>query len=322
MSLQTLYLVEPGTVVRLENGGLRLERRDGTHTRAPLPRLGRVVAWGGVQVTTTALRALLRAGVDVAFVTRSGRFEGALRPPVSGSVVNLVAQLRCHADPARSLALARAVVRDKCASQVQAAQSAGRRRPGAVDGVAADIEAVAAGVEDAADVETLRGIEGAASRRWYEGFGALLKAPWRFDGRNRRPPRDPVNALLSLGYVLLTNEIRSDAEARGLDPRVGFLHELRAGRASLALDLVEPWRAPVVDRLVLTFLNRQSVSASDFRQEGEGVYLERPALTRFVEAYEARLGPRDEDSGSLRRRIAAWLDGFEARLRGEEVSCA
>lgn len=316
---QTLYLTEPGLMLRRSKGALVLSR-EGRRIKSIAPHLvGRVMLWRGAAVTTPALRLLLNHGVDVALFER-GRYVGAVSPPLSAGVVLRIAQVARFLDGGFALGEARRLVRDKCQGQAELLRRM-RSRGGPAD-LSAVIRALDRSAGDAMTapaLDSLRGIEGSAARVWFEAFASLIPAPFAFVGRNRRPPRDPVNALLSLGYMLLTHEVHADVQARGLDPRLGFFHALRAGRPALALDLIEPWRAPFVDRLVLTVLRRRQFAPTDFRVEARGevdaVMMKPDSLRRFVDAFEQHMGPREGGEGSSRRvLLAAWIDGFEARL--------
>lgn len=312
--MRTLYVTTVGSLVRRDNRALVVEREGTVLAREPLDGLGRVLVWGGVEVTTAALRLLLREGIRVALLTQRGRYVGSVAGPLDGAVATRLAQTRRYADPAFALDFARAVVRDKLHAQVHLLREARKRGgPDAVKDAAAEIERRLPDVDAAADLDAVRGLEGIAARTYFAALATLLPAPFTFDGRNRRPPRDPVNALLSLGYVLLGHEVAGDLEARGFDPRLGFLHTLRAGRPALALDVLEPWRPPAVDRLVLTLLRRRVIRTEHFRAEGGGILLTPTGLRLFLEAYDQHLG-RPEDPTSLRRRIAAHADHVEARL--------
>ncbi len=138
----------------------------------------------------------------------------------------------------------------------------------------------------------LRGLEGGAARAYFTIFQSAFDADWRFERRTRRPPRDPVNALLSLGYTMLGNSIAAALEIMGLDPYVGYFHELKPGRPALALDLLEEFRAPFVDSLVMSLVNRNVFSREDFfcdPNRNNGIYLVKKAFKEFLHAFSDRL---------------------------------
>ena len=139
-------------------------------------------------------------------------------------------------------------------------------------------------------VNSIMGSEGTATAAYFNAFGKMFRKEFRFDKRTRRPPKDPVNALLSFGYTLLTNEIFSMVSAHGLDPYIGYLHGLSYGRPSLALDVVEEFRHPFIDRFTLSLFNNEVFAADDFRPvENKGIYLTKPALKTYFEHYERRV---------------------------------
>jgi CRISPR-associated protein Cas1 len=158
------------------------------------------------------------------------------------------------------------------------------------------------------EISSLMGLEGASSGAYFKCYSKMLSQDFTFDKRTKHPPLDPTNALLSLGYVLITNEIGALAESTGFDPFIGFLHSLRYGRQSLPLDLVEEFRHPVVDGLVQTLVNTGSIKEDDFHKENNGAFLlNREAFKRFLTAYEERMEKlfldRDENSNTSYRKL-------------------
>ena len=146
-------------------------------------------------------------------------------------------------------------------------------------------------MEKCQDISTLRGIEGEAAAAYFDVFDQLITAPrkhFAFDGRNRRPPRDPVNCMLSFVYTILMHDVRSALEGVGLDPQVGFLHKDRPGRPSLALDMMEEFRPVIADRLVLSLINLGKVKHSDFVTEERGVFMKDETRKMVLAAYQER----------------------------------
>lgn len=176
-------------------------------------------------------------------------------------------------------------------------------------------------METASTVDSLRGLEGAASGVYFGQFGKMV-APVGFPGRKMRPSTDPANALLSLGYVLVGNELGSLLEARGFDPAIGFLHGVRYGRQSLALDMVEPFRQPLVDRLTLRLLNLRQITPDDFEGSAKGLRLREEPIKRYFELYEEQLrGPSEgEGSSTWRQRLTDQVDSLRDMVMGGEVA--
>jgi CRISPR-associated protein Cas1 len=216
---------------------------------------------------------------------------------VSGNVLLRCAQHEAMRDPERTLSIARNMVGGKIQNSRQIVLRGAREADDPSDAQAlrntADALANAVGrVPQCHDLETLRGIEGESARAYFSTFDRMIKEErdaFKMDGRNRRPPIDPINALMSFLYALILNDCVAAAEGVGLDPQMGFLHALRPGRAALALDLMEELRSVLADRLVLTLINRRQVSAKDFTQRAGGaVHMEDAARKEVIIAYQKR----------------------------------
>lgn len=344
--MATLYLTEPHSLVRKDGETLLVEipagergSRQKRRVRVPLVKVSQVVVYGDVTLTSPALGALLDQGADVCFCSAYGRFRGRLAPPLGKNSLLRLDQHRAHDDPARTLTLARGFVRGKLANMRTMLLRANRKREdaplaqaaAALQGVLAQVEALqpeqAAPPPDPARpqagtaIGTLQGLEGAGTAAYFGVFGRLLDEEWGFHTRQRRPPRDPVNALLSFGYVLLTNQVASAVSIVGLDPYVGFLHSSQFGKPALALDVMEPFRPVVVDSVVLTLLNNGMLSRRDFQEQFGAWRLtdegRRTFLTKFEERLDTEIrhpvfGYRATYRRSLElevRLVAKWLAG-------------
>lgn len=243
---------------------------------------------GRVLIDPTCLAALAEAKIAVAFMSADGRrLLARVTPEDDPRVIGRVMQHRVLADPTLRCRLARPIVAEKIHSQAGAARHY-QRQGKAVAGDdlerLADLEKRAT---DARDLDELLGLEGAAAVIWFDVFGRLLRKPWEFQRRSRRPPPDPVNALLSLGYTMLQHRITAACQAAGLETALGPLHAYRAGRPSLACDLMEPLRVPVVDRWVVSLLNQRYVAPEDFHAvDGEGMRLTKRAFPRVLAHWE------------------------------------
>ncbi|MDQ7850681.1 MAG: CRISPR-associated endonuclease Cas1 [Armatimonadota bacterium] len=310
--MTVLYVVEQGAVVQKEGERLVVRKEGRPLASVPVFKVDSVVVFGGVQVSTQAIALLLGNGVELAFMSMDGRLKGRLMPAESRNVLLRLQQYQRYHDADFRLKLGRAVVRGKLSNARALIVRYARNHPGAsLAGPLRSLEDSLAQVDSAADLESLRGIEGRGAAAYFTAFARMVTGELRFSGRSRRPPGDPVNALLSLGYSLLTHEMFGAVAARGLDPYLGFYHDVRYGRPALALDLVEEFRAPVVDRTVLSLVNRRVFGPEDF-EEGEegGVFLTKEAFRRFLAAYEERLsgpGPANLEGG--------WRAAFREQVR-------
>lgn len=271
-----------------------------------------VTCLGPVEIDPRCLAALAEAGVAVALLSADGgRFLARITPEGDPRVMTRVLQHRVLADPAVRIGIASRIVAEKIHGQAASArhyQRQGRGVSGELMKRLADLEARA---REAATLDELLGLEGAASAAWYEVFAKLLRQPWTFARRSRRPPLDPVNAALSLGYTLLYHRLIAACQAAGLEAGLGALHAYRAGRQSLACDLMEPLRAPLVDRWVVSLLNQGRVAPEDFLAADDGgVRLTKKAFPRVLADWERAW--HETRSGTL---VAERVRAFGQLLR-------
>jgi CRISPR-associated protein Cas1 len=296
-----LYVVEQGAVLQRDGERVAVRKEGQLLLSVPVFKLDCVVVFGGVQITTQVMALLLANGVEVTFLSADGRLKGRLLPAESRNVVLRLNQYERYRDDAFRLRVSKNIVRGKLANARALVTRYLRNHPDAelTERVHA-LEDTIVQVGEAKDLDSLRGLEGRGSAVYFSAFGEMIRGELAFSGRTRRPPRDPVNAMLSLGYSLLTQELFGATAARGFDPYLGFYHDVRYGRPALALDMVEEFRPVVVDRLVLSLVNRRVFGPEDVEQtEDGGFMLTRDALKRFVMAYEDRVnsGPTEAEGG-------------------------
>lgn len=290
--MPALYIVEQGTTLGREGRRLVVSKEGTRLQTLPLLHVSQVFVFGQVQVTTPAVHLLLSQGVDLVYLTQDGRYCGRLAGPESKRADVRLAQYRRAADETWCLALARRLVAAKIHNQRTVLLRFSREH---------DLETPAQVAEAMRPFEArawrstcgsaLMGIEGSSTALYFRGLRALLPAGSGFEQRRRRPPRDPANVLLSLGYTLLSYQVDAAVQAVGLDNGVGFLHSLAYGRPSLSLDLMEELRPAVVDSLVLRLLGNGTISEADFSQS-EGKYpllLSDAGRKTFIRAFEERL---------------------------------
>jgi CRISPR-associated protein Cas1 len=289
--MANVYLTEQGAVLHKVRGRLVVEKNGAVLLEVLTRKLDAVLVFGNVQVTTQALAEMLDQGIALALFSRSGKLRGQLTPPKARNIPLRMRQYELAHTEGPCLELAREVVRCKITNSAAVLRRFRRNHPEAIAPEAIDaLDQSAAAAAGAPSPETLRGIEGAAAARYFDLFGALLPGDIGFAGRSRRPPRDPVNALLSFGYVLVGNELQSLLDGMGIDPYLGFFHGIDYGRPSLALDLLEEFRAALVDRWTATLLNLKVLGSGDFSATPEGgVLLGRAGMQRYLPAYEKEL---------------------------------
>lgn len=292
--MKTAYITEQGAMLRRD--GHVLQVWCGRKRRAELlvHDLDQLVLMGNIMVTPAVLDFLIAERVDTVFMTIHGRFRGRLMHDHSKNVRLRLEQYRRLQEPATALATARAIVRGKVMNARAFLMKSARRQGGSppLSHAAERLLAMAERVPEMETLDQVRGCEGRASAVYFEVFGAVLRNPeFTFEGRNRRPPMDPVNVLLSLGYTLLANAVETAVQIVGLDPYLGALHDVAYGRPSLVCDLMEEYRSVIVDPMVAACINQRSFSAGDFESgaEGEPVRFKRAAMRWFVELFERRL---------------------------------
>jgi CRISPR-associated protein Cas1 len=282
--LSTLYVTAEGAYVRKDGANAVVEVEGAERLRVPIHMLGGVVAFGRVGLSPAFMGFCLTEGVTVTHMSEAGRFLARVEGPVSGNVLLRREQYRRMDDAGASAAIVRSIVTAKAVNQRAVLRGALRDHgEGMADDGRSALQSAEARLTDIArrdgrpaGREALRGLEGEAAAVYFGVFDRLIlagDAVLRFSGRSRRPPLDPVNALLSFLYTLLVRDCRAALETVGLDPAAGYLHALRPGRPSLALDLMEEFRPHVADRLALTLHNRGQIGASAFRRMDNGAVL-------------------------------------------------
>ncbi|WP_019632230.1 type I-C CRISPR-associated endonuclease Cas1c [Actinomadura atramentaria] len=325
--LNTLYVQTQGASLFLDGDSVRIviPEHDGRNI-VPLRRLQEIVVFGGVQVSNPLVTRCAADGRPVTWMSGGGRFLNRLEGPTRGNVLLRHAQHLRYADPDATLKTARSFVAGKLQNSRQLLLKGARDAQRGRDELreeAATLEKMLGKIPAAPDLDALRGIEGDAARHYFEGFRHLLRRDLdigTFPARIKRPPTDPVNALLSFYYGMTRSMVQGAAEQVGLDPYVGFLHGLRPGKPALALDLMEEFRAPVADRLALTMFNRRQLCAEHFETlPGGAVQLTEDGRTIALTAWREAM-KRDRPHRLNGRRVpTAILPSVQARILARHI---
>jgi CRISPR-associated protein Cas1 len=276
--LNTLYVQTPHAYVRLEGETLKVEADGSRLIQTPLHHLGAIMLFGTAGISPHAMAKCAAEGRNIAFFNQAGRFLCRVTGPMSGNVLLRKAQYDAQGNPTHTCHIARAFVAGKIRNQRYLTSRAARDSRDAVRAERLRKATNALGVLLESlplqpDTDSVRGIEGQASAVYFNVFGEMITVPeseFSFRVRTRRPPRDRVNAVLSFLYALLRTDCAAACEGVGLDPQFGFLHTLRSGRPSLALDLMEEFRPIVADRVALTLINRRQLRPSHFEERTDG----------------------------------------------------
>ena len=302
--LNTLYVTTETAMLHKDGENVVVRVEGSEKGRTPIHLLDGVVCFGAIGMTPALVAHCASSGVTLSLLSRTGRFSARIEGPVSGNVLLRRAQYRAADDPGRTANLAKSVVTGKLVNQRAVVRRMLRDHrakltttiAGQLTNCERRLTQALRRVSKCDDADSLRGIEGEAARAYYGVFGCLIlsdRSSLTFTRRSRRPPLDPVNALLSFLYTLLVHDCRSALESVGLDPAVGYLHRDRPGRPSLALDVIEELRPVLADRLALALINRRQISAGDFETAVSGaVSLTERARKTVLVAYQER--KRDE----------------------------
>ena len=285
--LNVLYVTTQGYYLRKEGETVAVEREGTTIQRLPIHMLAGIVTFGNVMVSPGLLGLCAERGVCVTMLSEHGRFLARVEGPVSGNVHLRLAQMRAHEDATRKGELARNFVIGKIlnARTVLLRRMRDHGEDKDIRQAEQELTCIVRKLQKATDVIQIRGFEGDAAATYFAVFNKLLVAQedeFTIAGRNRRPPLDPMNALLSFFYTLLTADCRGALEGVGLDPQIGFLHEVRPGRPSLALDLMEEFRAVIADRMAVSLVNLRQVQPKDFVRSESGAVLLRDESRKTV----------------------------------------
>lgn len=293
--LNTLFVTTQDVYLRLEGEAVAVMKEHETMARFPLHALNGIVTFGNVMTSPYLIAKCAEVGVTVSCLDLYGRFLARINGPVSGNVKLRLAQMRTYDDAQQKGEIARSFVIGKLMNvrYVLLRRMRDHGETEKLKAAAASLHDVLARVRDSIpDAARLRGLEGEAAACYFGAFNDLIVPPnehFAITSRNRRPPLDPMNALLSFLYTLLAHDCRGACEQVGLDPQIGFLHEIRPGRMSLALDLMEEFRAVMADRLALSLVNLKQVEAKDFlKTESGAVVMKDDARKTVLAAWQKR----------------------------------
>jgi CRISPR-associated protein Cas1 len=298
-----LYIVQQNTKIRIRNRRLQVERDPSPDSQSPIAnpevlisvpigQVTQVVLFGNISLTTPAIDSLLAQNAEVVFLTQNGEYRGELIGSLTPHVPMRRAQYARLSDPAFTLEMAKGFVTAKLQHQRAFLQRHTREeRSAAALSSIEHLERALQSVPQKTTLDSLRGVEGSATAAYFSAYRSFFAAEWKFTDRNRRPPADPVNVLLSFGYTLLAQLASGAIQTVGLDPFVGFLHEVVYNRPALALDLMEEFR-PVVDGVVLWCCRSGTLTPSGDFTPGppeHPIILDDDGKRRFLQAYQQRM---------------------------------
>jgi len=312
--MSTLFIVEQGAKLKKESRKFVVEKEGNLLLEIPEFKLARVFIFGNIQITTQAMKFLLENGIDTSFFNYYGKFIGRLIPVSSKNIPLRISQYKWHISEDLRLNISKILVCGKIKNSRNILLKYARNHP-EVDFSKSTLEMLQLieSVSRKNGIPSLLGVEGRAAAIYFECFGKMILKNFTFANRKPRYPKDPVNSLLSFGYALLTNELFSALSARGFDPYLGYLHGAEYGRPSLALDLVEEFRQPLIDRLVLELINKDIIKPDDFEDIDNMIYLTGEARKEYLSHYERRMHTKiscDDKTLNYREIIHSQVEKF------------
>jgi CRISP-associated protein Cas1 len=323
--MSTLYLVQQGGVVSKKQGRLQFKVAEQTQIDVPVREISQILLYGNIHLTMPAISTCLYHQIPVVFLSQAGKYKGHLWSVDGGELTAEFAQFECRQDEDLRLAIARAIVRGKLLNSKQLLLRLNRKRHSeavakAIAGLNADLQSVAV----ATAVDQLRGYEGSGAARYFAAMGQLIQVEgFALTRRTKRPPTDPINALLSFGYTLLCNNVLGLILAEGLNPFLGNLHRSDRKETHLAFDLMEVFRSPIVDSMVLRLVNQGILEPDDFEPPTAdgGVYLREGARRLFLQHFEVRISEMTAYPGRLepveyRRAMQLQVIDYKRSLLG------
>jgi len=288
--MKTLYLTEQGSIVRKKSRRLIVSKNDVIIAEVSTIGLDAILIFGNIYLTPQVITLILEEGIDVSFLSIRGKFRGRLISSESKNIFLRIAQYERYLDDDFQLDFATSIVKAKITSEINLIKRYAKNYSN-LD-FSKELQELYMAVEklkNMPSVPSIRGVEGYSSSIYFSAFRKMLREDFEFLGRDKRPPSDPINALLSLGYTLITNEIASILFALGFDLYIGYYHSINYGRPSLALDMVEEFRHSIIDSFILYLVNKRIISPDDFEENEEGIFLKPQALKEFLKVYDKRI---------------------------------
>lgn len=309
--MSVIYIREQGSTVKRSGERLIVTKQRQNVLEIPIFQVDSLAVMGNVTVTTQAMSLLMDRGIDINYFTYSGKYIGTMSSDSGKNIFLRLAQYELYQNVDKRLALARIIVANKADNQLRLISSRDWRSAGNPDydwkKDADEIRKLKQKIPTVKNNNELMGIEGSCSKAYFSAFGAMLTGDFKFNGRNRRPPRDPVNILLSLGYTFLAKEVSSALQTHSFEMYLGFLHGIRYGRQSLPLDMMEEFRQPIVDRYVLNVCGKRIINSFDFDMSGELPALTDEGFKKFCVTYEDWLksGENGGNRALIKKQAAA-----------------
>lgn len=290
--MSCLYVTEQGSKIMSSGGRIIVACKDGSTRSVPVETLESIMIFGGIKLTAKAQEECLERGISVTFLSTRGHYFGRLQSTGHMNALRLKKQIQLSENKEESLKITKKILEAKVHNQIVLARRYSRNYPDADNrSLINNMSINGRKIESSDTLEQAIGYEGIAARDYFKVLSNLIDTEFKFSGRNRRPPKDPFNSMISLGYTILLYEIYAEIEARSMSPYFGFIHQIKENHPALASDLLEEWRAVIVDATVLSLIQGHEVHASDFERDSEtgAVILNRTALSALIRKLENKM---------------------------------
>lgn len=286
-----LYVTDHQAKVGIDNARIKVEYADGLVRTLPIESIEGITIMGNAQVTTNCIAECLKRGIHIQYYSSKGLYYGKLSSTQHVNTERQRAQISLTEDKEYSLALAKIILKAKINNQIVLLRRYRNKGDIETEEQIRFMKILEYKIDKALTIAEITGYEGSAAKAYFKSLNSLVNVPeFKFKGRNRRPPRDRFNSMLSLGYALVMNDMYGAIEGRGLNPFFGFIHQDKEKHPTLASDLMEEWRAVIVDSVVMSLINGHEIKASSFFTDEEtgGVFLDKEGLKIFIAKTEKR----------------------------------
>lgn len=284
--MSVIYIKEQGTMIRKSGEKIEITKGDKKLLSFPVWNIDGLSMIGNVQISTQALTYLMENGVDVSIFAYSGRYIGQAMADSSKNIFLRFAQYDAYQNMENRMNMARIIIRNKIENQINVVRNFRFKDGFSPKDEISKMQNLQEKLDRCVNSNEILGVEGMCSNIYFTCFSHMIDCKFKFEGRNRRPPKDPINVILSLGYTFLTREICSVLEAESFEVYLGFVHGIRYGRKSLALDIIEEFRQPVIDRFVVRSFNKRIINEFDFDFEDGEILLNEDGFRKFCQEYE------------------------------------
>lgn len=302
--MERIDVVEQGCTIKRKDIRFVIYKEGVINESVPYFEVNNIILWGRQNITGPALDLAFEKGIDILFFSLSGKLKGKIQGAKSKNVYIRLAQYELWRDKEKKLQFSKAIIKNKINNQYKLLKYYG------IDET--EIIEIKEKVNSANEIDQIMGFEGIASKIYFSHFKSIITNDFEFEGRNRRPPKDEVNALLYLTYSMVLNNILTELEASGLDSYLGFLHAIKYGRQALALDILEEFRQGFCDTFVIKLINRKEVKKEDFvYSEEEGMRFKPEAFKKYLEKY-------NNEKEGLTKIIKEQIEKLKISILNEE----